>query len=64
MATRGKSAHPTPDPAQAQCAAAFDKLLALSARGAAGELELKAASLLASDVAAELRAKLLRRGGA
>lgn len=52
-ATTGNNVH-APDPAQVKCAEILDKLLALSAGGASGELPLAAASQLATDLANDL----------
>ena len=45
------------DAVAAQCAAAIDKLLALTNGGPSGELGAKAASLLAADIARSLEAE-------
>lgn len=47
----------------AQCAAAIDKLLALTNGGPSGELGPKAASLLAADIARALEAENVRLAG-
>jgi hypothetical protein len=51
------------DAIAAQCAAAIDKLLALSNGGPSGELRPKAASLLAADIAQALEAEHDRLAG-
>jgi hypothetical protein len=63
-ATRLREIGADMDAVAASCAAAIDKLLALSAGGASGELGAKAAALLAADIANQLAAEqaLLARG--
>lgn len=51
------------DAVAAQCAAAIDKLLALTNGGPSGELGAKAASLLAADIAQALEAEHIRLAG-
>ena len=51
--TTGSNIH-VPDPAQVKCAEILDKLLALSAGGASGELPLMAAAQLAAELSGEL----------
>jgi hypothetical protein len=51
--TTGSNVH-VPDPAQVKCAEILDKLLALSACGASGELPLAAAAQLAAELAGDL----------
>jgi hypothetical protein len=51
------------DAVAAQCAAAIDKLLALTNGGPSGELGSKAASLLAADIARALEAEHARLAG-
>jgi hypothetical protein len=60
LATRAIAADPEMDAVAASCAAAIDKLLALSIGGACGELSAKSAATLAADVARELEAQQIR----